>query len=142
MAEYPARQRPRGHGCFWSPVPANTGRGRASRRQKLLPDQPQYLRRGGRNVRARPEDRADAGFFQEIVILRRDYAAADDEDVVGALLAQRLDSGRDQCRVAGGLAGDADDVNVVLDRLARRLVRGLEQGADIDVEADIGEGGG
>src|SRR3954454_20356142 len=142
MAECPARQRPRGHGCFWSPVPANTVRGRASRRQKLLPDQPQYLRRGGRNVRARPEDRADAGFFQEIVVLRRDHAAADDEDVAGALLAQRVDQGRDQGLVAGGLAGDADDVDVVFDCLAGGFLRGLEQRADIDVETDIGEGGG
>src|ERR1700730_1337355 len=36
----------------------------------------------------------------------------------------------------------ADDVNVVLDCLASGLLGGLEQRADIDVEADIGEGGG
>ena len=34
------------------------------------------------------------------------------------------------------------DMHVVLDRLARRLLRRLEQRPDIDVEADIGEGGG
>ena len=33
-------------------------------------------------------------------------------------------------------------MDVVLDRLAGRLFRRLEQRADIDVEADIGEGGG
>src|ERR1700730_9107423 len=35
----------------------------------------------------------------------------------------------------------ADDVDVGLDRLARRLFRRLEQRAVIDVEADIGKGG-
>ena len=44
--------------------------------------------------------------------------------------------------MAGGLARHADNVDVVLDRLARRLLGRLEQRADIDVEADIGEGGG
>src|SRR5690242_21215203 len=37
---------------------------------------------------------------------------------------------------------NADDVYVVLDRLARRLDRRCEQGADIDIETEIGEGGG
>jgi hypothetical protein len=49
---------------------------------------------------------------------------------------------RHQRLVAGRLAGDADHVHVVLDGVARRLVRGLEQRADVDVEADVGEGGG
>ena len=57
-------------------------------------------------------------------------------------LLQRLDQGRDQGLVAGGLARHADDVDVVLDRLAGGLLGGLEQRADIDVEADIGKGGG
>src|SRR5579864_2626690 len=33
-------------------------------------------------------------------------------------------------------------MDVVLDRLASSLLRGLEQGPDIDIEADIGKGGG
>src|SRR5258706_12439992 len=36
----------------------------------------------------------------------------------------------------------ADDVHVVCDCLAGGLVGGLEQRADIDVETDIGKGGG
>ena len=44
--------------------------------------------------------------------------------------------------VAGGLAGHADDVDVVLDGVAGRLGRRLEQRADVDVEAEVGEGGG
>ena len=66
----------------------------------------------------------------------------DDEDVAGAFALQRLDQRRDQGLVAGRLARHADDMDVVLDRLARGLLRGLEQRADIDVEADIGKGGG
>ena len=37
---------------------------------------------------------------------------------------------------------DADDVDVVVDRLLGRLAGRLEQGADVDVEAEVGEGGG
>ena len=66
----------------------------------------------------------------------------DDEDVAGALALQRLDQRRHQRLVAGRLAGDADDVDVVLDGLARGFLGRLEQRADIDVEADIGKGGG
>jgi hypothetical protein len=38
--------------------------------------------------------------------------------------------------------GDADDMDVVLDRLPRRFVGGREERPDIDVEAEIGEGRG
>ena len=33
-------------------------------------------------------------------------------------------------------------MDVIVDRILRRLGRGLEQGADIDIKADVGEGGG
>ena len=45
-------------------------------------------------------------------------------------------------RVAGRLGRDADDMHIVLDRLPGGLGRRLEQRADIDIEADIGESGG
>ena len=41
--------------------------------------------------------------------------------------------------MAGGERGDADDMDVLLDRLARRLVGRREERADVDVEAEIGE---
>ena len=44
--------------------------------------------------------------------------------------------------MARRLARDADHVHVVLDRLARRLLRRLEQRPDVDVEAEVGEGRG
>ena len=43
--------------------------------------------------------------------------------------------------MAGGERRHADDMHVVLDRLAGGFLRRLEQRADIDVEAEIGEGG-
>ena len=49
--------------------------------------------------------------------------------------------GRYQGLVVRGRARDADDVDVVLDRLAGGFLRGLEERADIDVEADIGKCG-
>ncbi len=56
--------------------------------------------------------------------------------------AQCLDQLRHQGLVARRLGGDADHVHVVLDGLPGRLLRGLEQRADVDVEAEVGEGRG
>ena len=47
-----------------------------------------------------------------------------------------------QGQVAGGQRADADDVHVVLHRLAGGLGGGREQGADVHVEAEVGEGRG
>ena len=47
-----------------------------------------------------------------------------------------------QRQVAGGQRRHTEDVDVVFDGLARRLVRRLEQRPDIDIEAEIGEGRG
>src|SRR5204863_3286534 len=72
----------------------------------------------------------------------RDDAAAHHQDVAGAFALQRLDQGRDERLVRRRLARHADDVDIVLDRLAGGLFRRLEQRPDIDIEADIGKGGG
>ena len=60
---------------------------------------------------------------------------------LAALLAQLLDQLGHERLVARGLAADADDVDVVLDRVACRFLGRLEQRADVDVEAEIGERG-
>src|ERR1700730_8044610 len=91
---------------------------------------------------ARTEDRADPGLLQEVVVPRRDHAAADDKDVAGAFAFQRLDQRRHQRLVRRRLARHADDVHIILDRLPGSFFRRLEQRPDIDVEADIGKGGG
>jgi hypothetical protein len=44
--------------------------------------------------------------------------------------------------VAGRQGGDPDDVHVGLHRLPGDLLRRLEQRADVDVEAEVGERGG
>src|SRR5205823_13550755 len=68
--------------------------------------------------------------------------AADYENVPRALALQRFNQGRDQGLVACGVSRYADDVDVVFDRLPGGFLGGLDQRADIDVETDIGEGGG
>ena len=95
-----------------------------------------------RDVGAGAEDRGDAGLAQLVVVLRGDHAADDHEDVVAALLAQLRDELGHERLVPGGLARHADDVHVVLDRVARRFLGRLEQRADVDVEAEVGERGG
>ena len=92
-----------------------------------------------RDRRAGAVDALDAGFVEEVVVLARDHAADEDDDVVGALRLQRLDDRRHQRLVAGGQRRHADRVDVVLDRLARALLGGLEQRPDVDVEAEVGE---
>ena len=117
-----------------APTPARAVRPRRSR--------PTISRGGGGDVGAGAEDRGDAGLAELVVVLRRDHAAAHDEDVVAALLAQLRDELGHERLVAGGLARHADDVHVVLDRVARRLLGRLEERADVDVEAEVGERGG
>ena len=56
--------------------------------------------------------------------------------------AQLLDELRHERLVAARLRRDADHVHVVLDRLARDLLGRLEERADVDVEAEVGERGG
>ena len=74
--------------------------------------------------------------------MRRDDAADGDDDVAGAELLELLDELRDERLVAARLGRDADHVHVVLDRLARDLLGRLEERADVDVEAEVGERGG
>ena len=52
-----------------------------------------------------------------------------------------MSSGHQQ-PVSAGQARRADDVHVVVDRHLRRFARRLEQRPDVDVEAEVGEGGG
>ena len=110
----------------------------ASRLANLLED----VLGARRDRRARPVDALDAGVVEEVVVLRRDHAADEDDDVAAALGLERLDDRRHQRHVAGGERRDADRVDVVLDRLAGAFLGGLEQRADVDVEAEVGEGAG
>ena len=89
-----------------------------------------------------PNTAATPAAVQRVVVLRRDDAAAHDHHVPGARGLELLDELGHQRLVARGLARHADDVHVVVDRVAGGLGRRLEQRADVDVEAEVGEGGG
>ncbi len=88
------------------------------------------------------KDGGDAVGIELVVVLRRDDSAGDDQDVAAPAFRQRLLEGRDQGQVPGGERAGADHVHVVIDGLLRRLFRGLEEGADVDVEAEIGKARG
>ena len=99
----------------------------ASRREAMASDQCENLGRGLRDVGAAgPVDGVDPGLFEELVILRRDHPADDDEDVARAFALQRLDQHWDEGLVTGRVGRDVDDVDIVLDGLPRRLLQGLE----------------
>ena len=89
-------------------------------------DELQHIARGIRNVRARSEDRRDTRLAQEVVILRRDHATDDNQNVTCLLLLQRLDQHRHQRLVSRRLAGDADDMHVRFHSVLRNLFRSLE----------------
>src|SRR4029434_1153472 len=88
------------------------------------------------------EDGSNAVRIELVVVLRRDDAAGNDQDVAAPALRQRLLEGRDEGQVPGGERAGADDVYVVVDGLLRCLLRRLEKRADVDVEAEIGEARG
>ena len=80
-----------------------------------------------------------AGGAQLVEVLRRDHAADDDHDVVAAERGQLVAQRGHEREMAGGQRRGADDVHVGLDRLLGHLGRRLEQRADVDVEAEVGE---
>ena len=86
-----------------------------------------------------PNTAVDAGLLEERVVLRRDDAADDDQDVLAAELPQFRDHLGDERLVAARQGRDAEHVHVVLHGHARRLARRLEQRPDVDVEAEIGK---
>src|SRR5213592_3115267 len=111
-------------------------------RASAVSDQLQHPPRGLRDLRARAEDRLHAGLLEEGVVLGRDDVAAGDHDVTVAEPRELLNELRHERLVAARLGRDADHVHVVLDRLARDLLGRLEEHAHVDVEAQVGEGGG
>jgi len=90
--------------------------------------------------RAGRKDRFGAGGFERRVVLRRHYAPTT------IMMSPRpwLFSSALSCGTSVKCAAASEemrDVDVVLDRLTRRLLGRREQRADIDVEAEIGKGG-
>src|SRR6266516_2959163 len=112
------------------------------RRPSAVSDQLEHPPRGLRDLRPGAEDRLHARTLEEGVVLGGDDAAAGDDDVPVAETLELLHELRHERLVAARLSRDADHVHVVLDRLARDLLRGLEEHAHVDVEAQVGEGGG
>src|SRR5438105_3347241 len=88
---------------------------------------------------AGPEDRLHARALEERPVARRDDATDGDYDVAGAEALELLHELGDERLVDAGLGGHTDHVHVVLDRLARDLLGRLEERADVDVEAEVGE---
>src|SRR5262249_25229272 len=76
---------------------------------------------------ARGPTRLDAGLLEHPVVLRRDDAADGHHDVAGAEALELADELRDERLVAARLGRDTDDVDVVLDCLARHLLGRLEE---------------
>src|SRR5262245_21436465 len=119
--------------------PARTASTRASGCGSRLTHEREDVRRGLRDVAAGPEHRRHSGRREEFIVGLRDDAADYDDDVTCAFGAKRVNELRHESSVARGLARHTDHVHIVLDRLARRLLRSLEEGTDLDVEAEVGE---
>ena len=121
---------------------ASRDRRRSSRRARRSRTSVEDLRRGARDVAARARTprrhRRRAGTRSRRPGSRRRRRRRCRARPAPA--APRSSCGHERL-VPGGLARDADDVHVVLDRVARGFLGRLEQRADVDVEAEVGERG-
>ena len=76
------------------------------------------------------------------IVLRRDHAAHKHNDVVGALVLERLDDGGHQRFVACSQRAHTHRVHIVFDGLAGAFFGGLEQRTHVHVKAQVGKRGG
>ena len=83
--------------------------------------------------------RIAVGPCARLVFLRRHDAADHDHDVGAALAVELGLELRNEREGTGGERRHADNVHVVLDRLARGFGRRRKQRTDVDVETEIGE---
>ena len=124
----------------------------ADAREELLDvDGARHQRRGGQLVEevegglgddgAGQEHRGRAHLPEPLDVVGRDHAADHDHDVVAAEVGERLLQRGQQRQVPGGQRADADDVHVRVDGLLGDLLGRGEQRPDVDVEAEVGEGG-
>merc|ERR550525_1550415 len=88
---------------------------------------------------ARSKDCRSSGFIEEVIILRRDDPATDNEHVRPAHVGQALDQGWYQGLVAGSEGGNSNNVHITVDSLLCNLLRGLEQWTDVDVKTKVRE---
>ena len=101
--------------------------------------QRQNLSRGFGDIGAGAEYRLDPGIAQKLVILLRDHAATNHDDIGGIGILQRLHQLRSERLVPSHLTADPDHMHIAGDRIPRRLGRGLKQRAYIDLKADVGK---
>ncbi len=91
---------------------------------------------------ARRENCLGTGLHQSVVILRRHHTTDDDHNVAASLFGELGLEFRHESEVRCGERRDAEDMNVVFHRLAGGFRRRREQRTNVDVEAEVGKGGG
>src|SRR4051794_15096648 len=84
-------------------------------------------------------DRVGPGRAQLLEVLGGDDPAHHDHHVRPPEGVELAAQGRDEREVPGGRGVDPDDVGIRLDRLPGDLLGRLEEGAHVDVEAEVGE---
>ena len=84
------------------------------------------------NRGAGAEDGGNAGFVEEVIVLRGDDTTGGNHDIRTAEFLELLDDLRDEGLVTCRKAGDTQYMDVVLHRLFSCLCRSLEQGSHID----------
>jgi hypothetical protein len=85
------------------------------------------------------KNRVGAGVAQQGEVLARDHAADGDHRLVKTELAEGLFQRRDEREVAGGERRNANDMDLLLGRKRRHLLRSRKQRPDFDVEPEVGE---
>ena len=100
------------------------------------------LRRRLADHGTRSKDGDHALLKQRRIVARRNHATNDNQDVGTAQARELFAQLRHECQMAGSQRADADNVNIVLDGMARGLGRSAKQRADVDVEPQVGKRAG
>lgn len=101
-----------------------------------------HLDGGNGDARAWAEDGGDVALVEVVIVLGRDDATGNDENVLAAQFGQLFHEGRDEGLVAGGKGTGANDMDIGIDRLLCSFGRRGKQWSNVNVETKIGESGG
>src|SRR4051812_41071157 len=92
-----------------------------------------------RNDCAGPEHARRTGLDQKVMVLRRNHAANDNQNVLPAEILQLGNYFRYQSLMSACKCRDSEYMDIILRGHPGHFTRSLKQRTDIDIEADIGE---
>ena len=93
--------------------------------------------RGFRDIRARTKDRFYPAVIKELIVLLRDNAATNHDDIIRTSILERLHQFWRERLMPRRLRADPDHMHIIVDCILCGLGRGLEQWPNVYVKANI-----